>query len=482
MQKLTTTFFWTFLFLTSSFAQDGNKLQIFTPKELKKDFRILKECLEKSHAGLYTYTSKAELDQAFEQINLALEHPMTSIKFYRKITPLLKLIGNGHTNFYPPSEYRKAINSYLPRFPFALYQRADTIYILRNVSKDKSIVEGTILKSINGESAIEVFQELADNLTRDAENNSWPMAKVAGDFSGYYAFFKGTPKQFEIEILDKNGNLQERTIEGLTAAEIMKISNKKYPKENKKWKPFSFKIENEIGILDIKSFSLPTIKKHDLNYKKYFQKVFSELKTKQISTLIIDIRNNGGGYPEVVDNLLSYFLESDYVASVKSHTITKKLPHRKHYKYGFWENLEMRKDLKLKKQGNIYSVKGSNQNVILTPSPNAFKGELYVLINPFSFSGATDFLGMLKNIDRGIFIGETAGGSPHQVTARFMPTLILPNTKIKANIPLVHSKSKMKFEDNGKGVAPHFFIKNTIKEEMKNEDAVMNFTLKQIKK
>ena len=101
-------------------AQTANKenLPLISPEKLKEDFQLLKTSLEKTHAGLYPYTPKDSLDYAFNQIESSLNQPMTSINFYRKITPLLQLIGNGHTHFHAPPDFKTAINTTLLRFPF----------------------------------------------------------------------------------------------------------------------------------------------------------------------------------------------------------------------------------------------------------------------------------------------------------------------------------------------------------------------------
>ena len=327
------------------------------------------------------------------------------------------------------------------------------------------------------------MQYFADNLTRDGYNDSWPKAKVAKDFSGCYALFKGTPAVFDLEILGKNGQIQTIQVDGLTTPEIIKNNKKRYPNRPAKvGNPLQFKIEKNIGILTIQSFDLPTIKKVKQQYKAFFKTTFQQIKQKKLAHLIIDLRDNGGGWPEVVDELFSYLIDQPYTNQTEAFTITKNLPNLKHYKHGLWELLDIRKSLKLKKEGAIYRVTDGEKNTTIVPAKNRFSGKIYVLANPFTFSAATSFMGMLKATNRGTSIGETAGGNPHQVTAWIMPVLVLPHSKIEAIIPIVCMKTKHPFPNDGLGIIPDYFVKPTIEEVLQNKDAVMKTTLNIIHK
>lgn len=474
-------FFSSLHLLTAQTATEED-LPLISTKHLQEDFQLLKTGLEKTHAGLYTYTSKDTLDKALKKIEASLNQPMTSINFFRKISPLLKLIGNGHTTFFVPSDYNKAINATLPRFPFAVYWHQDTLYVLRNLSANENIQPGTIIKSINGESASDIMQDLADNLTRDGYNDSWPKGRVGNDFSGKYAYFKGIFPVFDIELIDKKGQIQALKIKGLTTKRILESAKKRYPNWRKPTTPpLQFSLKDGIAHLTVKSFNLPTLRKAKQQYKAFFKKAFQQIKNQKSQHLIIDLRDNGGGQPKVVNELFSYLIDQPYTHQTTAFTITKNLPNQNHYKYGFWEVLDMRKSLKLKKEATIFRVTGGQKYNTVAPSSINFSGKIYVLANPFTFSGGTDFMGMLKSINRGVFIGEIAGGSPHHATAWLMPSLILPNSRIEAIIPLVSMKTVNKFLDDGLGITPDFFVKNNIEEELEKKDVVLDFTLKKIK-
>jgi len=54
--------------MTASAQTPGKELQKYSPDELKKDFLLLKETLQKKHPALYRYKSKEAMDVLYRHI------------------------------------------------------------------------------------------------------------------------------------------------------------------------------------------------------------------------------------------------------------------------------------------------------------------------------------------------------------------------------------------------------------------------------
>lgn len=98
--------------------------------------------------------------------------------------------------------------------------------------------------------------------------------------------------------------------------------------------------------------------------------------------LIIDLRTNGGGSPEMVQFLCSYFLDNP----------------RKHLNSFFY------KDQDKLTQYWTYTY---------LPGPRLDKPDLYLLTSRGTFSAAEEFAYNLKNLKRAVVVGETTGGGAH---------------------------------------------------------------------
>jgi retinol-binding protein 3 len=113
--------------------------------------------------------------------------------------------------------------------------------------------------------------------------------------------------------------------------------------------------------------------------------------------LIIDLRANGGGSPEMVQLLCSYFLDNP----------TK---HLNSFSY---------KDKEKLTQYWTYTY---------LPGKRLDKADLYLLTSRGTFSAAEEFAYNLKNLKRAVIVGETTGGGAHDnkfviLTDNFMMSL-----------------------------------------------------------
>jgi hypothetical protein len=100
--------------------------------------------------------------------------------------------------------------------------------------------------------------------------------------------------------------------------------------------------------------------------------------------LIVDLRENGGGNPEMIQLLSSYFFAGE----------------PRHLNSFYY-----RMDEKTEQYWTLPYVPGSK----------LAETDLYVLTSSHTFSGAEEFTYNLKNMKRAIIIGETTGGGAHPV-------------------------------------------------------------------
>ena len=106
-----------------------------------------------------------------------------------------------------------------------------------------------------------------------------------------------------------------------------------------------------------------------------------------------------------------------------------------------------------------------------------------MLTNGRSFSATGEVAGMLKSYRKdAIFIGEETGGNPTQNTSGVMIMMSLPNSKLRVMQSLICFETNVNFVNDGYGAKPDYPIKNTIEQELKAEDGVLQWTFDFIKK
>ncbi len=155
------------------------------------------------------------------------------------------------------------------------------IYMLKN-TKDNNII---VLSAIKGSPAEEAGLKTGDIIKKvnDKEYTAEEFEKIASDIKGK----AGSKVKLEIQ-------RGEETL-------IFEIERKKielYPIESEV-------LENDIGYINISSFCEDCSSKFKENYDK--------LKKKNIKSLVIDLRNNGGGIVDEALEILDFILDKDSI-------------------------------------------------------------------------------------------------------------------------------------------------------------------------
>lgn len=459
--------------------------QKISAEDLKKDFKIIRENLENLHIGLYSYASKNEFDKAFDEIEAEIDKAMTPMEFFRKLTRLNKLIGNGHTGFAPPKEFMDAIRKSFPKFPLEPFWDGENLYVVKNLSTDKSIKEGSKIKSINGIASDILIKKMASMVKRDGYNKTYQVRRINMDFNLHYSVLQEITDTYEIELEDDSGNVKKVKLKGLSAAKIEENRFARYQKRKTNWRntkepALILSINKNVAVMTIKTFEIDLIKQKKQKWKSFLKKSFKKINKEGVKHLVIDLRNNRGGQPEPTIKLLSYLYDKPFTLYKSIETNVDKLPDRPYYvDDGSTEYFEKTKWIK---KGNIFEPKDRSVFKLHKPNKKQYRGKLYILTNGFSTSATGTLTGQLKSKTNAIFVGEEAGGNPNQTVARQGVDIILPNSKLKVSVPLVLSVKDVNFENKGRGVIPDYKIKPTIQDKLSGKDVEMEFTLNLINK
>lgn len=483
------------MFCSISNSQTTKQLgPLISVKELHEDLDMLKYQLETVHAALYTYTSKDEMDAIFAKIKEQLNRPMSDIEFYPLVAPVQQKIKNGHSMIIPSERWDKVKEKELPLFPFDIYWVDDKVYVLRNLSDDRSIKEGSLIKTINGELAMDVFNELIDNWTSDGHNRTFPASHISSDFPNYYANIKGVPADFEIGIVAPNGAERNLTVKARLNEKLNDIALSRYNHKRNPWyiddddKAISLKISDETAVLKVPDFDTSSKGVNGKKYHRFYAESFRKIRMAEVKHLILDLRDNGGGDPKPQLALLSNLINEPIVLYKRVYAVTNRISHSDMYE-GNGAALNKMLGKFLHKEGDVYTLKEAAEKRFgiirepTPPTPDVYKGKLYVLTNGVSFSATGEVAGMLKSYRQdAIFIGEETGGNPTQNTSGVMIMMNLPNSKIRVMQSLICFETNVNFENDGYGAKPDYPIKNTIEQELKGEDGVMQWTLDYISK
>ncbi|MEM6321011.1 MAG: S41 family peptidase [Bacteroidota bacterium] len=465
----------------------------FSVAELKADLVTLKTQLEKVHTGLYVYHTKAEFDAYFQQLENSITEPMTDIEFHRLTFPLNKLIANGHTRPIPSIGYMDGVLFEWKIFPFEVYVDAGNLYVLKNLSDDETIVDGAIIHSINGENAMAIYDSFVDQIWRDGFNKTAPQTDGYESFSEWYAYLKGLPQTFEVELLQPNGEHLYLSLAAKSMEEMKTVKKERYPNAKIDWeddptiKALALEIDGQTATMTIRSWSEYDYKKKgQKKFKQFFKQSFEAMEQAEVEHLILDFRDNGGGDPVPTIELFAHLHPEPFTFYKAITSNIGKIEDNELYNISWFYRTMYKAGFK--KEGdkysinwiaNLFGIKGLKPS---KPNKTIYDGKVYILTNADCFSATGEMTSILKSYDRGVFIGEEPGGNPNTNTSGLQAVMTLPNTGNRVVMPFWQWEMNTTFENTGYGVKPDYPVRPTIQDMLDGRDVVMEFTLDLIQK
>lgn len=456
----------------------------FSVKQLKNDFIVLQQALEEGHGGLYRYTPKEELDKQFNSIFNNLKQPLTEIEFLRLIVPLVANINDGHSGITPSRSYEVHLRKQPILLPFKLKLIKGKVYLFRNYSDDENFVLGGEVVSINEQSISKIIDRMLEVLPSDGHIQTSKYRKLESTtlFGTLYNLLFGKTTSFSIAYRNPDDNsLKTIKLNGLTNQELNSIFEKRYPDAAKNLPPIELEYRNDIAILTVRTFGGMSYRRPKISFPEFLKQSFQEFEEKKIQRLIIDLRNNGGG-SDLYGKLLAAYLIDKPFQYYKALEVKKN-------EFQFFAHTNIPpKRRKLPGKGYSKNERGWYDSLghpnlgMQKPLKPTFKGKVYILINGGSFSATGECTSVIHFHKKAKFVGEECGAGYYGNTSGFVPTLILPNTKIRVRVPLVRYTMAVSGYALDRGIIPDYPVFPTIKDVLSGKDTELDFVIKLIKK
>lgn len=520
--KKTLALFCIVLFFTqcSSIKKNNARLQqLIGVDQLKKDVDFAQKKIQKLHPKLDYYISTASLNHQFDSIKLTINKAMTPLEFYKKISPVVASIRQGHSYVLAPEKefskketkaiQKKGIDPF-SQFNFSFYD--NKLFIIKNKSYNKSITAGTEVISVNGVKPKELIEEYNRFYSSDGFNTTYKKQIATKRFISAFTTEYGikdslkyvlksndsiqsvTIKRFKLDSIDKK--VRKTTLKTAVTTPAISKEKKQALRRKKRINGYDkptnsfirtldfFPKDSSVAILKIKGFKKG-------NFRKYYEESFVKIQEHNSQTLIIDLRNNGGGRLSEIVNLYSYLADSAFVFLKKSEVVSRASLFEGAYfnkgtfpvkvvkaifspfVYGYLL-FAVRKD----QDGKNYIYSGTKPHKI---HEKAFKGKIYVLINGASFSASSILSSNLKGSKRATFIGEETGGDYNGTVAGFMPVLRLPHSKLKIRIGIMNIAPYHQTEVFGHGIYPDVPITPSLEDQITGKDTELEWIKNTIK-
>ena len=490
MKKIS-TFILLILLIQTTYSQNFGDFSKIAKEKLHRDLDLLYQGLDKFHSGMYWYTPKDSVDFAFQTAKNKITNDLNVYEFHKIIAPLVALSREDHTDIFLPKEVKEQTNKNenIRFLPLTVVFLGEKLYCVKNASNNSAKIENLEIEKINGETPKEIVTKIGILFASDGYIKSVKYSDLGGfNFSKNYFYYYGIIEKYEVKFKEITEPI---TINSLSISQINENlkKNNNIDKEKTENEPLQFKIINaKTAYLDIQTFSNDIIKRESKykTLKKFLKQSFSEIKEHNIKNVIIDVSKNGGG-TEGNEGLLYSYFGDNYQKYSKVRVKTQKAILNngidkpiKLKVFGFLERIFVNKKMKdgsLERKNNL----GLGLMAYKKAPKDTFKGNVYVLISPITYSGGSEFSNMMYSQGLATFIGQETGGGYYGNTSGYSQDLTLPNSKITIEIPalqfVMNVEPKLPF---GSGVKPNYEVIPTINQYINNENIYLEYALKLI--
>ena len=399
----------------------------FTPEQLQADFGQMRNALERNHPDRLRYETAETLSGLFDSTFASLQHNMTESEFYRLVAPLVARYHCGHTHITPASSFSPGLV-----MPLGIYLADGKAFVDADYGSDLAIPLGREVLAINNEPIAAILERLQAGISSDALNLSAKGYRLSREFYRYYYNFWGETPGFDLLLKDPaNGSVSTLRVAAKPFAEVSRQVNARFAGNSR----LGFSISGSRAVLRVPSFAAS----QNPDYHAFFENSFRQMNDRGIAHLIIDIRGNGGGDPEVSVALISHLARRPFI----------------YFKKGLG-------------YGNLF--------VETAPHAVHFNGTLHVLIDGGCFSTSGHFCSVVRHHELAVFIGETGGGTfrCHDNSTE----IVLNHTDLRLRVARTTYEAAVPDSDVSAGFPPDFRVVPTINDILSGADPQMDFAIR----
>jgi Peptidase family S41 len=447
----------------------------YDKKKLKEDLMIFKGIVTDMHAGVYAYNTAKEINNLFDSINNSIDGPLVLRAFYNKVDYIVDRLKCVHSEVYFPDIFFDSINNRSLFFPTKL-TLIDNRLIVN--SDNQNIPLGAEVLNINGISSTSIIDNIKRYKHVDGNSEHAKGVAINDEFAYNFYLSYGGCKEFAIEYMkDSSKTIELKRFYGEKLSSLYSedayLPSYYIPTDVNYDLIMDYKTKT--AVMYLSTFSFKTTNAYN-SFLHFLSNSFSLIKNSGFSNLIIDCRENGGGYYDATFSALSYLVNEPIQEFDSAFQRFKKLSYTQYLAIEDTSKIiENDTAYFTYKKINSHLYKLNNDEISKWyPQETLYKGKIFVLINNNVASAASTFVSVLKDKTNAILIGEETGGSYSSHNSSII-NFVLPNSLLKVAIPLRRYFQPVKTITKNTGIVPDKEIHVSVSDLINTVDPQMTY-------
>lgn len=414
---------------------------------VRKDMELLADALRTLHPGLYRYMNVQQFDALLSQAKAAVDQPVSHRDAYMHVTRLVAAVRCGHTHTNPWNQgklIKALVYEQEDRLPLTVRWLNERLWV-QHALTSSGLQRGDEILAINQLDTTSLLERLLTMVSADGRNLADRMSRLQQNVTAKPQWFDillpavVPPEDGRYRITIRRPNGEQKTLElrGVSAEQrYMQLLQQGVEAHKDFDESWAYRIlPDGTGYLRLGTFSTYKMK---MDWRAFIDNAFEQF-NRHSRGLIVDIRGNGGGMPEVSHYLTRWISEqpvtfNPYVQKV----VYQKVPQRLRPYLGTWDKRVFDLTGQVSPaEGRFFKRNQREDAVVLQPKAKAYKGEVVLLVDGANSSATFTLAREWQRHSLATLVGEPTGGSLQGINGGVMFFMTLPGSGVEVDIPLI---------------------------------------------
>ena len=409
---------------------------VFTPEQIRTDFEFMYEGLQLANYDLYAFIEPGELETRYQEFRKSFDQPMTKFDAEVAFQQFVALADQAHTRVESDfSGFFAHLAEGGTMFPLDVTVQHGQLFVTGNATGVTEIVPGDRIAAIGGEEVADLLPRLVSHLSAESTEFAYVLLEMYMPLVIWLEMDRADVSSVSIEHADGTKGVYDLSATPDEPQDSVDTE-----------KPFSLDgrdarmLTEAVAYLRPGPFNNTEPNANPLDTARYLEFIdtaFEGFIQNKAKHLVLDLRDNPGGSNSFSDPMIAWFAErpfrfsSEFRVRVSPQTTAANQA-----------RLDAHPDPSnsISRKYAEFFASAENGQTVEFPIPEVeprsgprFYGEIYVLVNRYSFSNAVTTAALIQDYGFGVIMGEQTADMA--TTYGAMERFTLPNTGIVIAYP-----------------------------------------------